>query len=87
MPAIEDIRQDQLAMAVAAALAVANDAAAAQGLDLPQYLVSITEEAPPPDRLWRIHYGPRNYVNRRGGDLIVFVEERSGAVRQIIRGQ
>lgn len=86
-PAIEDIQQDLLAMAVARALAIANETATAQGIDLAKSMVTITEEGAPPDRLWRIHYGPRDYIHRRGGDLTVLVEERSGEVRRIIRGQ
>jgi hypothetical protein len=84
---LDDIRQDQLALAVAQALAVANGAAAAQGKDVSQLLVTVTEESPPPDRVWRVHYGPREYRNRRGGDLIVLVNERLGTVERVIRGQ
>jgi citrate lyase beta subunit len=86
-PALEEIRQDSLAMSVAAALAVADKEAMAQGTDVARSLVTITEAAPPPGRLWRIHYGPRDYVNRRGGDLTVVVDEQAGTVQRIIRGQ
>jgi hypothetical protein len=86
-PALEDIRQDDLAMSVARALTAANEAAAARGTNLKQSLVTISEESPPPQRLWRIHYGPRECLNRRGGDLIVLVEEDTGSVQRIIRGQ
>lgn len=87
IPALEEIQQDGLAMSVARAVAIANEAAAAQGTDLDRSLVTITEESPPPERLWRVHYGPRDYKHRRGGDLIVFVDERSGTVQRILRGQ
>jgi len=86
-PALQDIQQDDLAMSVAKAVAIANETAAAQGVDLTQSLVTIAEEAPPPGRLWRIHYGPRDYKNRRGGDLIIFVDETSGDVQRTLRGQ
>jgi hypothetical protein len=84
---LESIQQDGLAMSVARALAIANGEAATRGTDLAQSLVTITEESPPPARVWRIHYGPREYRNRRGGDLIVLVDEQAGAVRRVIRGQ
>jgi hypothetical protein len=84
---LDEIRQDQLALAVAQALAVANGTVVAQGKDVSQLLVTVTEETPPPDRVWRIHYGPREYRNRRGGDLIVLVNERLGTVERVIRGQ
>ncbi len=74
-------------MSVARALAVANDAAAGQGRDPAQSLVTITEEAAQAGRCWRIHYGPRDFVRRRGGDLIVVVDESNGNVLDVIRGQ
>jgi hypothetical protein len=87
LPALQDIQQDSLAVSVAGALAVANKAALAEGTDIAQSLVTMTEDSPPPDRTWRIHYGPRNFKNRRGGDLIVIVDERAGKAQRIIRGQ
>ena len=86
-PTLEVIQQDSLALSVAQALALANGTAVARGKDLAQCLVTITEESPPPDRHWRIHYGPRNPRNRRGGDLIVVVNESLGTVERVIRGQ
>lgn len=89
LPALQDIQQDSLAVAVAGAgaLAIANKAAVAEGTDVAQSLVTMTEDSPPPDRRWRIYYGPRNFKNRRGGDLIVIVDERDGKAQRIIRGQ
>ena len=83
----EEIQRDDLAMSVAQALATANAAATAEGADLPQSLVTITEESPPPERKWRIHYGPRDYQNRRGGDLIFVVDATTGRLERTIRGQ
>jgi hypothetical protein len=89
MPAVslEEIQQDRLAMSVAKALALANEAALAQGTDPANSLVTITEATSAGGRLWRIHYGPRDYIGRRGGDLIVVVDEGSEAVQRMIRGQ
>jgi len=84
---LEEIAQDDLAVGVARALAIANHAAVERGTDLQQSLVTITEEEPPPYRRWRIHYGPRDYVGRRGGDLVVIVDEASGRAERILRGQ
>jgi hypothetical protein len=86
-PTLEKIQQDELAMTVARVLTIANQAAIGQGTNLSQSLITITEESPPQEHLWRIHYGPRNYVNRRGGDLLVLVDDQAGEVQQIIRGQ
>jgi len=58
MSTIEKIQKDTLAFSVAQALAVANEAALAQGVDPANSLVTISEENGTSDRLWRIHYGP-----------------------------
>jgi hypothetical protein len=84
---LEAIQQDPLAFSVARALAVANEAASGQGIDPAGSLVTISEESSPPGRVWRFHYGPRDFRNRRGGDLIILVDEQGGTVQRIIRGQ
>lgn len=76
-----------MALSVAQALAAANVAALERGRDPQDSLVTISEDQVEGGRLWRIHYGPRDYVARRGGDLIVLVEAETGTVRQILRGQ
>ena len=84
---LEAMQQDHLVMSVARALSLANEAALTQGTKPADSLVTITEEVSSAGRLWRIHYGPRDYLGRRGGDLIVLVDEGSEAVQRIIRGQ
>jgi hypothetical protein len=81
------MQQDDLVMSVARALALANEAAQAQGTDPATCLITISEESGSAGQLWRVNYGPRDYVNRRGGDLIVLVDEQAGSVQRIIRGQ
>jgi hypothetical protein len=89
MPALtlEAMQQDNLVMSVARALTLANEAALAQGTEPTNSLVTIAEDTSSPNRLWRIHYGRRDYVNHRGGDLIVFVDERGESIQRILRGQ
>jgi hypothetical protein len=84
---LETLQHDNLVVSVARALSLANEAALAHGTDPANSLVTIAEETSAPGRVWRIQYGPRDYVGRRGGDLIVLVDERSEAVQRIIRGQ
>ena len=84
---LEEMQRDKLVMSAARALALANAAALSHSMEPADCLVTITEEASPTGRVWRINYGPRDYVGRRGGDLIVVVDERSQAVQQVIRGQ
>lgn len=87
LPGLEEIQQDDLALAVARALRVANHTAAAEGVPLRESLVTITEESTHPHRLWRVHYGPREYRSRRGGDFIVLIDEETASVQQTLRGQ
>ena len=64
---LEDLQQDGLVMSVARALARANETAIGHGTDPAESLVTISEEPSASGRVWRIHYGPRDYVGRRGG--------------------
>ena len=84
---LEAMQQDHLAMSVARALTIANDEAIRQGTDPAVSLVTISEDLSASGRLWRIHYGPRDYISRRGGDLTVLVDEPAGKVDRIIHGQ
>ncbi len=84
---LEEIEQDPLVMSVARAFAVANEAAIAEGSLPSESLVTISEETSSMGEVWRFHYGPRDYVNCRGGDLMVFVDKRSALVKRILRGQ
>jgi hypothetical protein len=84
---LEKLQEDRLAMSVATALALANEAAIERGTVLTDSLVSITEETSATGVVWRINYGPRDYVNQRGGDLIIFVDEESQTIQRIMRGQ
>ena len=84
---LEEMQEDRLVMSVARALSLANEAALGQGVEPAESLVTISEESSPAGRLWRVNYGPRDFVGRRGGDLIVLVDEQSQAVQRVIRGQ
>jgi hypothetical protein len=87
MSAIEKIQADQVVMSVASALALANEAAVAAGTDPQAALITIAQEQTPSGRNWRIRYGPRDYINRRGGGVTVVVDEAGGAIRKVLRGQ
>ncbi len=82
-----DVQHDRIAMSVARALALANETALKHGTQPANSLVTVTEEMSLTGCLWRIHYGPRDFLNRRGGDLIVVVDEQTASVLRIIRGQ
>ena len=82
-----EVLQDELAMSLAHALAVANKLARESGIDVLQSLITITQRAFNGQLLWRINYGPRDYVGRRGGDLIIEVDPISASIKQVLRGQ
>lgn len=82
-----DVLQDDLAISLARALAVANKKARESGVDVLQSLITITQRPLNDGLIWQIHYGPKDYVGRRGGDFIVAVDLSDGSITQVLRGQ
>lgn len=81
-----DVLQDDLAVSLARVMATANKRARELGVDIVQSLVTITQHFDN-GLLWRVNYGPRDYVNRRGGDLMVEVNGEDLKIKQVLRGQ
>jgi hypothetical protein len=84
---LDGIQHDQLALAVARAVALANQVAVAEGMNPAEARVAITEEPSDAGPCWQIYYGPREYLNTRGGDLYVYVARDGGAVLRVLHGQ
>jgi hypothetical protein len=82
-----DVLQDEIAVSLARVVAVANKRAREAGVDLLQSFISITQGPFDGGIVWRINYGPKNYVGRRGGDLIIEVDPDTANVRRVLRGQ
>ncbi len=82
-----DVLQDELAISLARALAAANKRAHESGIEVLASLITITQRAFNGQLLWRINYGPRDYVGRRGGDLIVDVDPTDASIKKVLRGQ
>jgi hypothetical protein len=82
-----EVIQDDIAISVAQATAVANKRARELGVDVLQSLITITQRASNADVYWRINYGPKNYVGRRGGDLIIEVDQSNARINQVMWGQ
>jgi hypothetical protein len=82
-----DVLQDDLAISLARMLAAANKKARESGVDVPQSLITITQGSVSGDSVWRINYSPKDYIGRRGGDLIVEVDANDASIRQVLRGQ
>ena len=68
-------------------LALANEAASAEGVDLARSAIAVNEEPAAEGRRWRVYYGPKEFSRMRGGDLSVIVDEASGQVVRVVRGQ
>ncbi len=81
-----DVLQDDLAVTLARVLAAANKRARELGVDALQSLITITQHFDNGPH-WRINYGPKDYVGRRGGDLIIEVDASDISIRQVLRGQ
>ena len=82
-----DVFQDELAMSLARVMAVANKRARESGVDLLRSLITITQRSFNGGLIWRINYGPQDYVGRRGGDFIVEVDPSNASIIQVLRGQ
>ena len=81
------VLEDELAVSLARAVAAANVRARREGVELKQSLVTAAEHAGADEVCWRISYGPREYLRRRGGDVIIEVGIKDGQVRRVLRGQ
>jgi hypothetical protein len=81
-----DVLEDDLALLLARVLATANRRARELGVDVLQSLITITQGFENGPR-WRVNYGPKNYIGRRGGDLIIEVDAGVISVKRVLRGQ
>ncbi len=82
-----DVLQDDLAVSLARAMAAANKRARESGIDVNQSLITIAQLSLNGGLIWRINYGPKDYVGRRGGDLIVEVDVDDASIKRVLRGQ
>ena len=82
-----EVLQDDIAVSLARVIASANKRARELGVDVPQSVISITQHSANGGWLWRISYGPKDCVGRRGGDLTVEVQPGDGSIKQVLWGQ
>ena len=83
----EDVLQDDIAVSLARAIATANKHARELGVDVIQSLITVTQHSFNDDLLWRINYGPKDYLGRRGGDLIIEVVPDDASIKRVLKGQ
>jgi len=81
-----DVLQDDLAVLLARVLATANKHARELGVDVLQSFITITQSFENGAR-WRVNYGPKDYIGRRGGDLMIEVDAGDITIKQVLRGQ
>jgi hypothetical protein len=82
-----EVLEDDLAVSIARALAEANKRAREAGINLGESLISISQAVAADRLVWRINYGPKDYIDRRGGDLIIEVDPVDATVQRLLRGQ
>ena len=83
----DDVLGDPLAVSMARTMAAANKRARELGVDAGQCLITVSQDAAGGEPRWRVNYGPRNYVGRRGGDLIIDVNPADYSIARVLRGQ
>ena len=81
-----DVLQDDLAVLLARVVATANQRARELGVDVLQSFITITQSFENGPR-WRVNYGPKDYLGRRGGDLIIEIDAGDISIKQVLRGQ
>lgn len=81
-----EVLQDDLAVSLARVLAAANKHAREAGVNVARSVITITQNFEHGLR-WRINYGPRDYIGRRGGDLIIEVDANDATVTRVLHGQ
>ena len=81
-----DVLRDDLAVLLARVLATANKRVRELGVDVLQSFITITQSFENGSR-WRINYGPKDYIGRRGGDLIIEVDAGDISIKRVLRGQ
>jgi len=82
-----EVLQDDIAVSLARAIATSNKRARELGVDVFQSLITVTQQVSNSIPLWQINYGPKDYIGRRGGDLIIEVDPYNASIKQVMRGQ
>lgn len=89
MPTIltNETLEDEIAVSVAQVLASANRKAKELGIDVKESLITVSQHLTNGVWLWRVHYGAKDYIGRRGGDLMIDLDGVNADIKQILRGQ
>ena len=82
-----EVLQDPVAVSLGYAVTTANKQARELGINVQESILTISQYAANGSQVWRINYGPKDYVGRRGGDLIVEVDPSDATVKRVLHGQ
>jgi hypothetical protein len=82
-----DVLQDDVAVTVARVIASANKRARELNVDVMQSIISLTQHSQNGSWVWRVNYGAKDYIGRRGGDLMVEVNPEDASIQRILWGQ
>ena len=82
-----EVLQDDIAISLARVMTAANKRARELGVDGLQSLITVSQRAFDGGLVWRVNYGPRQYIGRRGGDLIIEVDQSNARINQVLWGQ
>ena len=83
----DEVLGDALAVSLARMLAAANKRANELGVEASQSLISIAQDIRGGETHWRVNYGAKDYVGRRGGDLMIEVNPVDYSIAKVLRGQ
>lgn len=82
-----DVLQDDIAVSLARVIAAANKKATELGVDVAHSVINIAQHTRNGIPLWRVNYGPEDYIGRRGGDVIIEVNPTDASIDRVLRGQ
>ncbi len=82
-----EVLQDDLAVSLARVMAKANQRAHELGIDVLESVIAISQRSGGEHGLWRVSYGPKDHIGRRGGDLILDVDPGDTSIRRELWGQ
>lgn len=82
-----DVLQDDVAVTAARAIAAANKRARELNVDVMQSIISLTQHSQDSSWVWRVNYGAKDYIGRRGGDLMVEVNPEDASIYRVLWGQ
>lgn len=83
---IADVLQDDLAISLARVLAAANKRVRELGVNVAESIITVAQQFDD-GMYWRVNYGAKDYINQRGGDIIVDVDAHDANVRRVLYGQ